>query len=77
VESAHIGLSASRRGLGQKFDDFEAIPLCVRCHRGDASSIHAVGPVKFFAVFDDDRDRVILHFQREFEREKGETRLKS
>lgn len=43
VEAAHTG----PHGLGQKSADVDAIPLCFHCHRGDADSLHNVGPERF------------------------------
>lgn len=40
-EAAHTGQRG--RGLGLKACDFDAIPLCERCHRTAADSYHAIG----------------------------------
>jgi hypothetical protein len=42
-EAAHFG----PRGLGQKSDDRQALPLCHKCHRTSPISYHELGPVKF------------------------------
>ena len=39
VEAAHCG----PRGLGQKRDDKDALPLCMTCHR----ELHELGPLAF------------------------------
>ena len=39
VEAAHTG--ARGRALSQKSDDYDAIPLCGRCHRTGADSYHS------------------------------------
>ena len=41
TEAAHIGLSSTRRGLGQKVPDSEAGPLCADHHRLSRDSHHA------------------------------------
>lgn len=43
VQAAHTG----PRGLGQKSDARQAIPLCHRHHKGGNDSYHALGPVRF------------------------------
>jgi hypothetical protein len=43
IEAAHFG----PRGLGQKSDDRQALPLCHKCHRTSPISYHELGPVKF------------------------------
>lgn len=64
VESAHVGLSTSRRGLSQKYPDIESIPLCgLEHHREGKFSIHRMGPAEFFKHFHADRDEVIRMFQ--------------
>ena len=40
-EAAHLGLSTSRRGLGQKYPDSESGPLCAEHHRLLKDSHHA------------------------------------
>ena len=63
TEAAHLGRSASRRGLKQRFPDNEAGPLCGEAHHrtGDAS-IHKLGP-GFWSFHGLDRDLVIDQIQ--------------
>lgn len=44
IEAAHTG----PRGLGQKANDMDCIPLCAKCHRIKVKSFHALGAVRFF-----------------------------
>ena len=43
VEAAHTG----GRGLNQKTDCTQCVPLCAGCHRVKQGSLHQVGPGKF------------------------------
>jgi hypothetical protein len=43
IEAAHFG----PRGLGQKADDRQTLPLCHKHHRTGNDSYHKLGPVKF------------------------------
>ena len=43
VESAHTG----PHGIGQKASDYDAVPLCRKCHRTGPESLHKLGPLKF------------------------------
>jgi len=59
TEAAHLGRSASKRGLSQKYPDREAGPLCGTAHhREGRESIHKLGP-KFWERHGWDRDEVI------------------
>ena len=66
AEAAHIGLTTSRRGLGQKCPDNETLPLCVAHHREGPDSIHRIGPHAFFERFHLDRDALIRLVQKAF-----------
>ena len=46
VEFAHTGL----RGLGQKADDKDGLPVCAACHRTGPKALHKIGPVAFQRV---------------------------
>jgi hypothetical protein len=59
VEAAHIG----PKGLGQKRDDKDALPLCVACHR----ELHEVGPTEFTAKYVLDFEAGILKYNLFFE----------
>ena len=48
TEAAHAGKSTSVRGLGQKYPDREAIPLC-RYHHREAKDSHHAGTAVFWA----------------------------
>ncbi len=61
-----MGLSTSRRGMGQKYSDREAIPLCAEDHRTDTMSIHSIGPEAFFESLGSDRDSVIREYNRRY-----------
>jgi hypothetical protein len=43
IEFAHTG----PRGLGQKADDKDGLPICVSCHQTGTHSLHKIGPVAF------------------------------
>ena len=43
IEAAHFG----PRGLGQKADDRQTLPLCHKHHRTGTDSYHNLGPVRF------------------------------
>jgi hypothetical protein len=47
VESAHTG----PRGLSQKADDRQAIPLCRVHHQRGNLSLHKLGPVRFARLY--------------------------
>ncbi len=68
-EAAHVGFESSRRGLGQKFPDRESIPLCWVHHREGKSSIHRLGPTKFFEEVGLDRDATIRKYQELYDGE--------
>lgn len=46
VESAHFG----DRGMGQRSSDYDALPLCVKCHRMGPKSYHVLGGRRFIEV---------------------------
>lgn len=60
-EAAHIGFSTSNRGLGQKYPDREAGPLCGTIHHSRQSkiSIHTLGAERFFTALNLDRDGIL------------------
>ncbi len=64
AEAAHVGWGNSSRGMSQKHSDDTAIPLCRSCHTEGKQSVHAIGPVEFFAHHGTDRDETIRSFQR-------------
>lgn len=64
TECAHVGLSTSRRGLSQRYSDFEALPLCAEHHREGDYSIHKLGVREFFDRRGTDRDTAIWHYQQ-------------
>lgn len=66
VEAAHIGRSTSRRGLGQKYPDKEAAPMCSGHHRTCDRSLHAMGP-QFWTWYGIDRDGIVDKLQEMFE----------
>jgi len=63
VEAAHTG----PRGLGQKSDDLQCVPLCAKCHRIESRCLHLVGP----GVFQLERSVcftvIVLRLNAEFE----------
>jgi len=59
IEAAHIG----PRGLGQKRDDKDALPLCKWCHR----ELHELGPVEFTQKYPVDFPTLILKWNAFFE----------
>ncbi len=63
-EAAHVG----PRGLGQKSNDRETIPLCNRHHRrtGGRESYHVLGK-RFWTYHNLDRAALIAGYQRLFE----------
>jgi len=62
VECAHVGM----RGLRQKCDDRETIPLCVWHHRTGPHSVHA--GKGFWSHWKLNRYELIAEFNRRFER---------
>lgn len=67
TEAAHLGLSASRRGLSQKYPDNECGPLCADHHTRLKTSHHA-GTKTFWKIHNLDRDdsvRMIQELYRE------------
>ncbi len=46
VEAAHFG----DRGMGQRSSDYDALPLCVKCHRIGPKSYHVLGGRRFLEV---------------------------
>ena len=46
IEFSHTG----PRGLGQKADDKNGLPLCRACHQTGPQALHRIGPVKFQEV---------------------------
>lgn len=65
TEAAHCGA----RGLGQKCDDTEAIPLCKRHHRTGLLAHHVLGK-KFWAYHGLDRCAIIAELQERYEKER-------
>lgn len=63
-EAAHVG----RRGLGQKCDDREALPICTRHHRTGAFSVHVLGK-GFWTHYGLDRDKLIAEYQERYDAE--------
>jgi len=59
IEAAHIG----PRGLGQKVDDKNALPLCFWCHR----ELHEVGPVEFATKYGVDFPALIAKWNHFYE----------
>lgn len=62
VEAAHTG----KHGLGSKASDYQAIPLCERCHRTDKLSYHALGERIWSEARAVDLDRLRIRFQCAF-----------
>jgi len=62
VQAAHVGM----RGLGQKSDPWEVIPLCWIHHdRGQPFSHHTLGK-KFWGFHDLDRVELILRYTEQY-----------
>jgi hypothetical protein len=67
TEAAHLGLSTTRRGLGQKVPDSEAGPLCADHHRLLKDSHHA-GTAAFWQKHPNlDRDGLLRMLWRIFQ----------
>jgi hypothetical protein len=66
VEAAHFG----PHGIGQKASDFDALPLCPRCHRTGPHSYHKLGPVDFALVHEIDIPSLQQYFQHVWETRK-------
>ncbi len=64
TEAAHVG----SRGLGQKCNDDETLPLCAWHHRTGQQSAHVLGR-KFWNHHMLDRDKLIAEMQKRFMRE--------
>lgn len=62
TEAAHVG----DRGLGQKCNDRESIPLCVEHHREGPSAIHRLG-VKWWEVMRLDRHELIKSLNQAYD----------
>lgn len=62
TEAAHLGLSESRRGIGQKYPDAEAGPLCQWHHVSGSDAIHRLGPA-WWLHHGIDRDSTLLALQ--------------
>ncbi len=67
TEAAHVG----KRGLGQKCNDDETLPLCAWHHRTGRQSAHVMGS-KFWNHHMLDRDKLIAEMQRRFTQETGQ-----
>lgn len=65
TEVAHVGV----RGLSQKCDDRDTIPLCGRHHRLGKDAHHRLGK-RFFEHHGTDRDALIQFYQQKFDKEK-------
>lgn len=61
VEAAHVG----HRGLGQKSNDRETIPLCTHHHTGGKDAAHRLGK-NFWATHNLNRAELIAHYQKLF-----------
>ncbi len=68
TEAAHVG----KRGLGQKCNDDETLPLCAWHHRTGQQSAHVMGS-KFWNHHMLDRDKLIAEMQRRFVAETGQS----
>ena len=62
IEAAHVGA----RGLGQKCDDRETIPLCAFHHREGEHAHHRIGK-KFWIHWNLDRYGIIAMYQRAYD----------
>lgn len=58
IEVAHVRLG-SHTGLGQRPDDWRAVPLCKSCHRESASAQHNVGEASFWKALGKDPMAII------------------
>jgi hypothetical protein len=72
IEAAHFG----PRGLGQKSNDRNCLPLCYRCHQTSPISYHQLGPMKFALAHHLDPQKLIEYLNRWYE-EKGTARWMS
>ena len=59
IESAHTG----PRGLSQKADDRQAIPLCRGHHSRGNLSLHKLGPVRFARLYHLEVAQMIVELQ--------------
>ena len=66
VEAHHLGMSTDRRGIGQKYSDSTAIPVCTAHHREGMFAIHRIGVEAFFNEFGGDRDTVIANYRQRY-----------
>lgn len=58
-------------GMGMKGDDMEALPLCARCHRTGAMSMHQLGSWELFGeVWEIDPDEKRRDLRERFRRAK-------
>jgi hypothetical protein len=73
IEAAHIGTteSAKQKAFGQKFPDWESIPLCILDHKEGKRSIHKMGATNFFEYWGMDRDGIIALYQQKYREETG------
>lgn len=62
VEAAHVG----RRGLGQKCDDRESLPLCAKHHRTGPDAAHVLQR-KFWDHHNLDRHFLVAEYNRQYE----------
>lgn len=69
TEVAHVG----DRGLSQKCDDSETIPLCMEHHREGRYSHHKLGK-GFFAYWKLDRGELVRTLNEQYERSGGAAR---
>ncbi len=65
TEAAHVG----SRGLGQKCNDREALPICSYDHREGMFAAHRMGN-KFWTHHGLDRDALIAEYNRRFDLER-------
>lgn len=63
-EAAHVG----ERGLSQKCNDRETIPLCAEHHRTGKDSHHVLGK-SFWDHWSIDKDALVAQLQKRFEEE--------
>lgn len=62
TEAAHVGA----RGLGQRCDDREALPICTGHHRTGPLAHHILGK-KFWSYHGLDRERLIAEYNHTFD----------
>jgi hypothetical protein len=62
TEAAHVGA----RGLGQRCDDREALPICERHHRTGPLAHHVLGK-KFWTYHGFDREKLIAEYNRKYQ----------